>query len=163
MVAKYYDLARTDSGFPLTFLHCDGWKRHPQTDCRTYSNDGKLTSANRYSIRSWTHRHIDGSFTSQEGMCASVCHSYNYTQMLQNFIAAINSQLQHYNKNGIVDAVPVVIYHNIVPYPDVSYSKDAADTTVNLFGEEMKYLHDNGFKVLTMVDLDMMKTAITCT
>jgi hypothetical protein len=27
------------------------------------------------------------------------------------------------------------------------------DTTVNLFDAEMKYLHDNGFKVLTMTDL----------
>ena len=25
-VAKNYDLARIDSGFPLTFLHCDGFK-----------------------------------------------------------------------------------------------------------------------------------------
>ena len=48
-VSEYYNLARTDSGFPLTFLHCDGWKnkdRHnPQTDCRTYSDNGKLSSS----------------------------------------------------------------------------------------------------------------------
>jgi len=34
-VAKFYSLARTDTGFPVTFLHCDGWKTHPQADCRS--------------------------------------------------------------------------------------------------------------------------------
>jgi peptidoglycan/xylan/chitin deacetylase (PgdA/CDA1 family) len=153
-VARYYSLARTDTGFPVTFLHCDGWKTHPQTDCRTYSSDGKLTFANRYSIKSWTHRHIDGPYSSsQEGsVCAGVCHSYDNSQMLQIFIADVNSQLK-FNQGGIIKAIPIVIYHNFVTYPDVSYSKDAADTTVNLFDQEMKYLHDNGFRVLTMANL----------
>ena len=153
VVANNYDLARTDSGYPLTFLHCNGFKNHPQTDCKTYSGNGKkLTFDNRYSIKSWTHRHIDGSYSSEEGSCAGICHSFNNAQMLQKFIVDVNSQLQ-YNKNGVINAIPIVIYHNFVTYPDVSYSKDAADTTVNLFGQEMKYLHDNGFKVLTMNDL----------
>jgi len=39
-----------------------------------------------------------------------------------------------------------------VTYPDITFSKDAAET-VNLFGLEMKYLHDNGFRVLTMANL----------
>ncbi len=153
VVANNYDLARTDSGYPLTFLHCNGFKNHPQTDCKTYSGNGKkLTFDNRYSIKSWTHRHIDGSYSSEEGACAGICHSFNNAQMLQKFIVDVNSQLQ-YNKNGIINAIPIVIYHNFVTYPDVSYSKDAADTTVNLFDQEMKYLHDNGFKVLTMNDI----------
>ena len=153
-VAKYYSLARTDTGFPVTFLHCDGWKTHPQTDCKTYSSDGKLTFANRYSIKSWTHRHIDGPYSSsQEGsVCAGVCHSYDNSQMLQVFIADVNSQLK-FNQGGVIRAIPIVIYHNFVTYPDVSFSKDAAETTVNLFDQEMKYLHDNGFRVLTMANL----------
>jgi len=153
VVANNYDLARTDSGYPLTFLHCNGFKNHPQTDCKTYSGNGKkLTFDNRYSIKSWTHRHIDGSYSSEEGACAGICHSFNNAQMLQKFIVDVNSQLQ-YNKNGVINAIPIIIYHNFVTYPDVSYSKDAADTTVNLFDQEMKYLHDNGFKVLTMNDI----------
>lgn len=28
-VSKYYDLARTDTDYPLTFLHCDIWRGHP--------------------------------------------------------------------------------------------------------------------------------------
>ncbi|PWU80575.1 MAG: hypothetical protein DLM72_11510 [Candidatus Nitrosopolaris wilkensis] len=34
------------------FLHCNGYKKQPQKDCRTYLPDGKLTYANRYAIRS---------------------------------------------------------------------------------------------------------------
>jgi hypothetical protein len=154
VVARNYDLARTDSGFSLTFLHCDGWKNHPQTDCKAYSDNGKkLTFDNRYSIKSWSHRHIDGIYSSLEGgVCSGICHSFNNAQMLQKFIADVNSQLQ-YNKNGVINAIPIVIYHNFVTYPDVSFSKDAAETTVELFDQEMKYLHDNGFRVLTMANL----------
>jgi peptidoglycan/xylan/chitin deacetylase (PgdA/CDA1 family) len=153
VVVKNYDLARTDSGYPLTFLHCNGFKNHPQTDCKTYSDNGKrLTFDNRYSIKSWTHRHIDGTYSSEEGVCIGICHSYNNAQMLQRFITDVNSQLQ-YNKNGVINAIPVVIYHNLVTYADVSLSKDAADTTVDLFDPEMKYLHDNGFKVVSLNQL----------
>ena len=38
-------------------------------------------------------------------------------------------------------------------YRDLSDSNRPIDTTLNLFDAEMKYLHDNGFKVLTMSDL----------
>ena len=30
---------------------------------------------------------------------------------------------------------------------------DAYSTTIDLFEKEIKYLHDNGFKVLTMADI----------
>ncbi|MFL6318224.1 MAG: hypothetical protein ACJ73C_16015, partial [Nitrososphaeraceae archaeon] len=40
-------------------------------------------------------------------------------------------------------------YHNIDN--NLTLSKDAID--IALFDKEMKYLHDNGFKVLTMADL----------
>jgi peptidoglycan/xylan/chitin deacetylase (PgdA/CDA1 family) len=46
-VAKYYDIARTGTD-PLMYLHCDGFKEESsQTDCRTFSEDGKLTFVNR--------------------------------------------------------------------------------------------------------------------
>jgi hypothetical protein len=50
--------------------------------------------------------------------------------MLQVFIADVNSQLK-FNHGGIIRAIPIVIYHNFVTYPDVSYSKDAAATNSN--------------------------------
>src|SRR5919202_1337133 len=41
-VAKYYDLARTDTkSSALAFLHCDG-NDDGQTDCSTSSSDGTL-------------------------------------------------------------------------------------------------------------------------
>jgi hypothetical protein len=53
----------------------------------------------------------------------------------------------------VIRAIPIIIYHTIVTYPDLSYSNRHVDTTLNLFDAEMKYLHDNGFKVITMSDL----------
>ena len=81
--------------------------------------------------------------------------------MFQAFISDVNILLK-YNQEGIIGGIPIVIYHNLVMYRDVSLSKDAADTTANLFDYEMKYLHDNGFKVLTMGNLgyDSTKDAI---
>jgi hypothetical protein len=73
--------------------------------------------------------------------------------MFDRFVAAVNSQ-NSYNNGAAVRAIPIIIYHNIVIYPDASYSKNPIDTTINLFDDEMKYLYDNGFKVLTMSDLD---------
>jgi hypothetical protein len=44
----------------------------------------------------------------------------------------------------MVDAIPIVAYHII------DNSKDPSNTDVNLFAEEMRYLHDNVFKVIPM-------------
>jgi hypothetical protein len=72
--------------------------------------------------------------------------------MFEKFVSAVNSQ-GIYNKDGIVRAIPIIIYHTIVTYPDLSDSNRPIDTALNLFDAEMKYLHDNGFKVITMADL----------
>ncbi|HJT48896.1 MAG TPA: hypothetical protein VJ729_12005 [Nitrososphaeraceae archaeon] len=40
-----------------------------------------------------------------------------------------------------------------VNYRDLSDSNRPIDTTVNLFDAEMRYLYDNGLKVITMSDL----------
>jgi hypothetical protein len=72
--------------------------------------------------------------------------------MFQKFITAVNNQ-SNYNNDGIVRAIPIIVYHILVNYPDLSDSNRPIDTTVNLFDAEMKYLYDNGFKVITMSDL----------
>jgi hypothetical protein len=46
-----------------------------------------------------------------------------------------------------VDAIPIVAYHII------GNSKDPSSTDINLFAAEMKYLHENDFKVIPMSDL----------
>ena len=46
-----------------------------------------------------------------------------------------------------VNAVPILIWHKI------DNVNDEYSTSMDLFDAEMKYLHDNGFTVLTMADL----------
>ena len=72
--------------------------------------------------------------------------------MFEKFVTAVNSQYA-YNKDGVTRAIPIIVYHIIVTYPDLSDSNRPIDTTLDLFAAEMKYLHDNGFKVITMADL----------
>jgi peptidoglycan/xylan/chitin deacetylase (PgdA/CDA1 family) len=141
IVAKYYDIARTarSAPEPIMFLHCDGFKEESsQTDCRTYSSDGELTFANRYSIIGWSHD------------ADRFKYSYDDSGMFNRFVEVVNSP-SIYNTGGTINAIPIVIWHRI----DNSGEGDPEvyATTIDLFEQEIKYLHDNGFKVLTMADI----------
>jgi hypothetical protein len=138
LVAKYYDLARSGSA-PLTFLNCKGYVKHLQNDCSTYSPDGVLNYANRYAIRSDSFRHIDSN------------HNYSPSQEFQKFVQRMNSQTP-YNTNGRIDAIPIITYHNLTNSMQ-DYNNMASTITVDLFAQQMKYLHDNGFKVLLLNQL----------
>jgi hypothetical protein len=135
IVAKYYDLARV-GGKPLTFLHCDGYPNHPQTDCRTYDDSDNLNFANRYSIRSWSH--------------AIVLDDNNNLidndETFNAFIQDVNSQ-NNYNIEGKINAIPIVTYH------ELTMDSHTPQINAELFDAEMKYLYDNGFRVLTMADI----------
>jgi peptidoglycan/xylan/chitin deacetylase (PgdA/CDA1 family) len=138
IVAENYDLARTAND-PLMYLHCDGFKEEStQTDCRTYDNDGEPTFVNRYSIMGWSHD------------AERKQNSYDDSEMLNKFIEVVNSQ-SVYNTNGIINAIPIIIWHRV----DNSGEDDPEiyATSIDLFEKEIKYLYDNGFKVLTMADL----------
>ena len=50
-------------------------------------------------------------------------------------------------KNGTINAIPIIGYH------DIDNKKTITSTDISLFDAQMKYLYDNGFKVLTMSDL----------
>jgi peptidoglycan/xylan/chitin deacetylase (PgdA/CDA1 family) len=133
-ISKYYNFA--DNGFaPLMFLYCDGYKsQSSQTDCRTYFDNGTLTFANRYSIREWSHNVVDRKY------------SYSDPIIFQRFVQEVNSQ-EINNRNGVIDAIPIIAYH------DIDNDKATDSTDIALFDQEMKYLHDNGFKAITMSDL----------
>jgi peptidoglycan/xylan/chitin deacetylase (PgdA/CDA1 family) len=136
-IAKYYDLSIGGFVTGPMFLRCDGWNQQQslaQIDCRTYSDNGTLSYANRYDIKERTHNALD------------VRYSHNDTQIFEKFVQLVNSQV-NFNKNGIIDAVPIIGYH------DIDNNKTITSTDTSLFYSEMKYLHDNGFKVLTMSDL----------
>jgi hypothetical protein len=87
----------------------------------------------RYSIMGWSHdsERKNNALSDQ--------------QMFERFIQVVNSQSE-YNANE-VSAVPILIWHRI------DNTVDEYSTSTNLFNAEMKYLHDNNFKVLTMADL----------
>jgi peptidoglycan/xylan/chitin deacetylase (PgdA/CDA1 family) len=141
-IAKYYDLARNGNAEPM-FLHCDKWNVF-QHDCRTFYDNGTLTYANRYSIRSWSHNFYDNKY------------SHNKSRIFDEFVKVINNQVK-YNKaldRGETDrnttrmttvaAVPILEYHNI-DNSNTSYA-----TGIDLFEAEMKYLGDNDITVLPM-------------
>ena len=137
MVSKYYDLART-AGSPITYLHCDGYQDHSsQKDCRTFTKKEDITFANRYSIRGWSHD------------LSRLVNSYTDYDLLNRFIEVVNSQGQ-YNKDGTIDAIPVIIYHRA---GDTDPHAINYNTGLDLFEKEMKYLYDNNFRVITMRDL----------
>jgi len=140
-IAKYYTLA-INGHSNLMYLNCSGGgiQNSAQTDCRTYFGNGNLTPENRYSVGEWSMQHLEHG------------NSFNDSQMFGKFIEELNSQ-NRFNDKGIVNAIPLIGYHDIVTYPDAKYSNVSSDTTLNLFNAEIKYLHDNGFKVLTFYNL----------
>jgi peptidoglycan/xylan/chitin deacetylase (PgdA/CDA1 family) len=132
-ISKYYGYA--DNGFANSmFLACDGYDSK-QTDCRTYTANDMLTYANRYSIRETSHNSWDQSYL------------HNDQIIFQKFVKAVNSGINFNNKKGVVDAIPIIAYHGI------DNNGGPSSTDVSLFAAEMKYLHDNGFKVIPMSDL----------
>jgi peptidoglycan/xylan/chitin deacetylase (PgdA/CDA1 family) len=135
IIAKYYDLARTASS-PIAFLRCDGLKElSNQDDCLQTSKKGGLTYGNRYSIRGWSHD------------MSRLVNSYTDEELFDRFVKVVNSQSK-YNKDGVINAIPIIIYHRAGDSGVLDYNTD-----LDLFEKEMKYLHDNNIQVLTMRDL----------
>ncbi len=56
----------------------------------------------------------------------------------------------------MIDAIPIIAYH------DIDYAKAIDSTDINLFNQEMKYLHDNGFKVIPMSDIGYEEELAIC-
>jgi len=141
IVSKYYDLARSGDA-PLAFLHCNGYKK--TNDCIPFKN-GKVKYENRYDIKNWSDR-PKAQGTNQDAM------PMNNTQMFSQFIKEVNLQ-SSYNKNGCINAIPIVVYHNFLIGKNYMEQPDKSITDIGLFSKEMKYLHDNGFLVLKISDL----------
>ena len=77
--------------------------------------------------------------------CIGKCQRYSNSQMFDRSKEVVDSQ-DHFNKDGIREIA-------FVPIDDIGESVILTDTSLNLFEEEMKYLHENDFKVITMKDL----------
>lgn len=145
-ISKYYDFAIT--GFSdLMFLDCDGWRESSslamQPDCRTYYDNGTLTPVNRYSIRESSQ---DSHNREYQG---------NYSKIIEEFVTEVNSQ-DDYNNDGNIKAIPIIAYHDFKDSGLTDISNGADDdvsTDAKLFEAEMRYLYENGFRVITMADL----------
>ena len=121
------------------FLDCKGYSNHAQTDCRTYTPNGKLNYANKYDIRCQSFFHINSG------------NNFSPAEMFQKFVQRMNTQIPH-NTNGKINAIPIIVYHNLTNSM-IDYNGMASTITVSLFAQEMKYLRDNGFKVLVLNQL----------
>jgi peptidoglycan/xylan/chitin deacetylase (PgdA/CDA1 family) len=160
-ISKYYDMARA-SFATLAFLKCDfqsydnidsnntftiTTSKTGQTDCRTYSDNGNLNLFNRYSIPVFVHYDFDQGY------------HHNSSMILPGFIKEIDSQTI-YNNNGKINAIPILAYHNIDNVNEyINPNWFSSTTDVNLFDREMKYLHDNGIKSITINNLGYNRTS----
>jgi peptidoglycan/xylan/chitin deacetylase (PgdA/CDA1 family) len=140
-IAKYYDLSVGGFVNDVMFLHCYGWKQQQQEysnqrDCRPYSDSGTLNYASRYDIKE---------------NAGAQGHS-NDTLIFDRFVNLVNREgmLNSNNNNATpINSVLILGYHNI--NNTQTTQRDAMDAA--LFNKEMKYLHDNGIRVITMSDL----------
>lgn len=70
IVSRHYDLARTNSETPLTFLNCGNTLDHyvpAQPSCSTYPDNDTLVG--KYAINSWSHLHIEGDYSTNDRRC----------------------------------------------------------------------------------------------
>lgn len=95
----------------------------------TLSNDRSIVL-----FRTWPFRVSKKCLLLQEGLVCS--HK-------TDFVKLVNSQ-SNYNQVGKINAVPLITFHNVELTSNRPYYTNAI-----LFDQLMKYLHDNGFKVLT--------------
>jgi peptidoglycan/xylan/chitin deacetylase (PgdA/CDA1 family) len=87
----------------------------------------------KYAIMGWSHDSERDEYPSDE-------------DMLKRFVEVVESQSEH-NANGNINAIPVLVYHNI------GHESSDYTTSLDLFESEMKYLKENGFKVISLSDL----------
>ncbi len=114
-------------------------------NCIPFNQNGQVKYENRYDIRNWSDR-------PKVQATNQLSAPFNNQQMLNQFIEEVNLQ-SSYNKNGCINAIPIVVYHDFLIDKNHIYLPNKSFTDVGLFSEEMKYLHDNGFTVLKMSDM----------
>lgn len=132
-VAKHYDMARTAND-PLAFVKCGLTNSSLQDEKIDCTSLGDSEEYGKYSIIGWSH----DSEREDNG--------YNDEQMLQRFIDVVESQ-RGYNDGVEIGAIPIIVYH------DIDTSSGFYTTSFELFKSEMKYLKDNGFTVISLLDL----------
>ncbi|HYZ96370.1 MAG TPA: polysaccharide deacetylase family protein, partial [Nitrososphaeraceae archaeon] len=152
IISKYFDFAFAEHA-KYMFLSCDGWQNfgygkknyEKSTDCSPYSSDGTPKPTNRYAMKEWSHdREKDKIYESK--YLGQDPHGEKVNEaMLEQFIKILERQTE-FNKNGEINAIPIVAYHRLDTNKDF-------DTSPELFEQEMQYLYENGYNVITLSDL----------
>jgi Polysaccharide deacetylase len=152
IISKYFDFAFAEHA-KYMFLSCDGWQNfeygkknyEKSTDCSPYSSDGTPKPTNRYAMKEWSHdREKDKIYESK--YLGEDPHGEKVNEaMLKQFIKILERQTE-FNKNEEINAIPIVAYHRLDTNKDF-------DTSPELFEQEMQYLYENGYNVITLSDL----------
>jgi len=152
MISEYFDMGFTDHA-KLMFLNCDGWENfgydkksyEGTTDCRPYFYDGTPTPTNRYAMKEWSQdREHDG--INKEYPKEDPHGGFISSKLFEKFVEIVESQ-KVFNQHGEINAIPIIGYHEISKEKSVYTSEE-------LFEAEMNYLYKNGFKVITLDDLE---------
>jgi peptidoglycan/xylan/chitin deacetylase (PgdA/CDA1 family) len=155
IISKYFDFGFTGHA-KYMFLNCDGYENFDygkdnyegSTDCNPYSSsDGTHKLTHKYAIKEWSHdREKDKIFENEYESKNEDPHGKKVNEaVLENFIDILESQTE-FNKDGEINAIPIVAYHRLDTNKDF-------DTSPELFELEMKYLYENGYNVITISDL----------
>ncbi len=153
IINKYFDFGFTGHA-KYMFLNCDGYEKFDygkdnyegSTDCNPYSSsDGTHKLTHKYAIKEWSHdREKDKIYESK--YLNEDPHGKKVNEgVLENFIDILERQTE-FNKDGEINAIPIVAYHRLDTNKDF-------DTSPELFELEMKYLYENGYNVITISDL----------
>ena len=98
-----------------------GYVKDTPPDCRTYLANGKLTHANRNDIRTASFHHVSKKHTPSE--------------MFHVFLQIVNGATR-YNSNENINAIPIIVYHDITTsLQDYTIPNHAASTTLDLFAQ----------------------------
>jgi peptidoglycan/xylan/chitin deacetylase (PgdA/CDA1 family) len=154
IISKYFDFAFTGHA-KLMFLNCDGYENFDYgknnyegiTDCSPYFSDGTPKPTSRYAMKEWSHdREKDDIYESKYEDKNEDPHGKKVREaVLENFIEILERQTE-FNKDGEINAIPIVTYHRLDTNKDF-------DTPTELFEQEMEYLYENDYKVITLSDL----------
>jgi peptidoglycan/xylan/chitin deacetylase (PgdA/CDA1 family) len=154
-IGNYFNLGFTGHS-ELMFLNCDGWENfgydkenyYGTTDCGPYFSDGTPKPTNKFAMKEWSHDRAHDDINNEKNQDPHGI-EVSYSLYLE-FVRVINSQTK-FNEPGKINAIPIVGYHEIS-------KDDEIGTSPELFYLEMEYLHDNGFKVITIDDLGYDKS-----
>jgi peptidoglycan/xylan/chitin deacetylase (PgdA/CDA1 family) len=152
IISKHFDFAFTGHA-ELMFLNCDGYENFDygkeeykgSNDCRPYFSDGDLSPTSRYGMKEWSHdrernKIYEGKYPNKDPHSKKVDMT-----VLKHFIKIVERQTE-FNKDGEINAIPIIGYHQIGTGKDF-------DPSAELFEQEMEYLYENGYKVITLSDL----------